>query len=367
MCLAEPGDAVLIPTPYYAAFEFDLVARAGTNIIASYRFISLNSQKLTNELSLSTGLSMVPVNTLASASVPPIDSDAPIPVEAYYPRRSVLDSVYRQAQEHGHEPRILLLSHPNNPLGICYPPSVMRECIEWCRERKVHLISDEIYAGSVYRNPKGFQSALEVASGESLGDYVHFVYALSKDFALSGLRVGVCYSENLHIRLALQKLNDLCQISSQTQKLVETMLVAPSTDDNHEYWTDAFLRENQSRILSRCDALQKCLDDNGIPYLTADSGLFVWMDFSQFLPALDPASVMEDGEEEPDKMDERERTVYFELMNKFGLLFTPGRSMRHSRPGFFRCVFTAASDDEFSLSLQRLSAFVQAKRSEGTG
>ena len=29
MCLAEPGEAVMIPTPYYAAFEFDLVARAG--------------------------------------------------------------------------------------------------------------------------------------------------------------------------------------------------------------------------------------------------------------------------------------------------------------------------------------------------
>jgi hypothetical protein len=29
ICLAEPGEAVMIPTPYYAAFEFDLVARAG--------------------------------------------------------------------------------------------------------------------------------------------------------------------------------------------------------------------------------------------------------------------------------------------------------------------------------------------------
>eukprot|EP00816_Leptocylindrus_hargravesii_P004077 CAMPEP_0196803472 /NCGR_PEP_ID=MMETSP1362-20130617/2893_1 /TAXON_ID=163516 /ORGANISM="Leptocylindrus danicus, Strain CCMP1856" /LENGTH=252 /DNA_ID=CAMNT_0042175099 /DNA_START=207 /DNA_END=965 /DNA_ORIENTATION=- len=32
ICLAEVGDAVIIPTPYYAAFEFDLVARAGLRI-----------------------------------------------------------------------------------------------------------------------------------------------------------------------------------------------------------------------------------------------------------------------------------------------------------------------------------------------
>jgi hypothetical protein len=30
LCLAGPSEGVLIPTPYYAAFEFDLVARAGT-------------------------------------------------------------------------------------------------------------------------------------------------------------------------------------------------------------------------------------------------------------------------------------------------------------------------------------------------
>jgi DNA-binding transcriptional MocR family regulator len=31
-CLTQPGDAVMIPTPYYAAFEFDLGARAGEQL-----------------------------------------------------------------------------------------------------------------------------------------------------------------------------------------------------------------------------------------------------------------------------------------------------------------------------------------------
>jgi len=35
--LAEPGEGVMIPTPYYAAFEFDLVARAGTFITSTLR------------------------------------------------------------------------------------------------------------------------------------------------------------------------------------------------------------------------------------------------------------------------------------------------------------------------------------------
>lgn len=331
MCLADPGEAVLIPTPYYAAFEFDLTARAG--------------------------LSIVPVKTFCGSNmVPPLGSGLTIPVEAYYPRRSVLDTAYHRAQESGTEPRILLLSHPTNPLGICYPPEIVQECIDWCREKRVHLVSDEIYAGSVFGADNVFTSALGLA-GSELGDYVHLVYALSKDFGLSGLRVGAAYSENLFIRTPLQKLNDFCQISSQTQVTVETMLTA---QDNDEYWTDVFLRENRARIRSRCHKLQTCLEQCGIPFLEAESGLFVWMDFTQFLPPLDPAQV--DGEEAVESMQERERTLYLELMTEFGLLFTPGLSMRNERPGFFRCVFSAASNDEFALSLDRIRAFVQAKK-----
>lgn len=329
MCLANPGEAVMIPTPYYAAFEFDLTSRAG--------------------------LSIVPVNTFGGSN-PPVASGLTIPKEAYYPRRSVLDATYHRAKESGTEPRILLLCHPTNPLGICYPPEIVQECIDWCREKRVHLVSDEIYAGSVFGADNVFTSTLELA-GNELGDYVHLVYALSKDFGLSGLRVGTAYSENRFIRTPLQKLNDLCQISSQTQATVETMLTAK---ENDEYWTDVFLRENRARIRLRCHRLQTCLEQCGIPFLEAESGLFVWMDFTQFLPPLDPVQV--DGEETVESMHKRERTLYLELMTEFGLLFTPGLSMRNERPGFFRCVFTAASDDEFALSLDRIRAFAQVKK-----
>ena len=218
LCLADAGDAVLIPTPYYAAFEFDLAARAGLNV--------------------------VPVQTMetsgAEVDLSATGDGTAIPREAYYPTAQALDDAYDRSVAQGSGvPRILLLSHPNNPLGVCYPPEVMKECIDWGRERCIHVVSDEIYAGSVFRDGKTgddgpFVSALTLAKGHvehdngapglGLGPYVHLVYALSKDFGLSGLRVGVAYSENLDIRLPFQKLNDLCQVSSQTQLLTERML-----------------------------------------------------------------------------------------------------------------------------------------------
>jgi aspartate/methionine/tyrosine aminotransferase len=365
MCLTEPGDAVMIPTPYYAAFEFDLVARAGCTI--------------------------VPVNTLNfHDESPPSSSSTTIPPSFYYPNKSSLNHAYQLSMEQtSRPPRVLLLSHPNNPLGICYPTEVMEECIEWCREREVHLISDEIYAGSVYRQKKmttsggeedTFVSAMSLASSSSsssscsngeekkdeggvglgLGPYIHLVYALSKDFALSGLRVGVAYTENEEILVPMQKLNDLCQISSQTQLLVERMLSAYVVGEKEEKFVDVYLKSNRQNIQTRCDKLQSCLTDIGIPHLPADSGLFVWMDFREFLPSLD-SSITEELESLSSK-EQRERVLYLKLMKEYGLLFTPGMSMRNERPGFFRCVFTAASEEEFELGLERIRVFVEEQR-----
>lgn len=315
-CLAEAGDAVLIPTPYYAAFEFDLVARAGLHV--------------------------QPLKTQAFHGPPEAANDPTV----YFPNTASLDAAFDEARKNGHSPKILLLSHPNNPLGVCYPPEVMKLCIDWCNERKVHLVSDEIYAGSIYRpGLANFESALKLADNQGLGPYIHWVYALSKDFALSGLRVGAAYSENMEIRLPMQKLNDLCQISSTTQVWVAEMLTRKEDDRD---WVESFRNENHERLVARGKALESLLDEFGVPYLTPSSGLFIWLDFSQFLS---------------DKVakSESERELYLSLVNDHGLLLTPGESMRNEKPGFFRCVFTAANDEEFSLALERLRSFFKRK------
>ena len=332
LCLAEPGEAVMIPTPYYAAFEFDLVARANLHVQPVTTQDYHNSKAASNQ------------------SVDPT---------IYYPTATALTAAFDKALQAGHPPRILLLSHPHNPLGICYPKHVVQECIDWCKSNKVHLVSDEIYAGSVYGGENsGFHSALQLAADEKirggeglgLGPYIHWVYAMSKDFALSGLRVGVAYSENQEIRLPFQKLNDLCQISSQTQVWVETLMKKSggSNDNGSGLWVENFREENHRRLRARCEALTKCLEECGIPYLQPTAGLFCWVDLSRYLPS--------EGDD-----SERERSLYLEMVQNFGLLLTPGNSMRNEKPGFFRIVFTAASDHEFELGLERLRQFAAAK------
>jgi len=333
-CLSEPGDAVLVPTPYYAAFEFDLGARAGLKVEPVTTFSHYKGGSL-----------------LSSHMKEP---SSPIPAEAYYPSRSALSAAYDRAKKTtGRPPSVLLLSHPNNPLGICYPAHVVQDCIDWCRERNVHLVSDEIYAGSVYAGgaeSEEFVSAANLSIKSGLGPNLHIVYALSKDFGLSGLRVGACYTENEDIILPLQKLNDLCQISSTTQVLVENMLSSKEGDeDEASFWTDEFLRENHERLRSRRDALQNVLDECSIPYLAGEAGLFLWIDLRELLEA------------DAGTPADQERNLYLDMIES-GILFTPGLSMKTECAGFFRCVFTAALDHEFELALKRIHDFITSRK-----
>jgi hypothetical protein len=112
--IAEPGSAVLVPAPYYAAFDFDLAARVGMEL----------------EPVFPPGLAE---SSNRGAGTALTDSAAP-----YYPSIASLESAYASAAAKGHPPAALLISSPNNPLGVLYPPEVIAAMLEWCHRRGLH-------------------------------------------------------------------------------------------------------------------------------------------------------------------------------------------------------------------------------------
>lgn len=356
--IADEGEGVLIPRPYYAAFEFDLKARAA--------------------------LTILPVALRRGSSE----------AAGYCPTPDALEAAYSAAVRRGITPRALLLSSPNNPLGICYPAEALRDAWAWAESKpNLHVISDEIYAGSVYREgahgQPGWVSLATVAARlhRSLGPNAHLVWALSKDFALSGLRVGAVYTENEAIRTPMQKLNDLCQVSSPTQAIVarmlsDTLAAEPSPDPSYDeqlegpaepvLWCAALEESNKERLRRRYDRLTAVLDGGGIRYLPGGAGLFLWIDLRpmlQYAPGQAPVarqswdgcvgvaeSMLSAAEAEA------ERALYLRLITEFGLMLTPGASMRAEDPGMFRCVFSAATDDGFEVALDRFAKLGQAAK-----
>lgn len=105
--------------------------------------------------------------------------------------------------------RALVLTNPHNPFGQCYPLDVLETCAQFCQDRDIHLISDEVYALSCFDNnneinPKRppFVSALHLDLCRLGVDRarVHVVWSTSKDFGSSGFRM-VCLTALLLLPL----------------------------------------------------------------------------------------------------------------------------------------------------------------------
>lgn len=78
----------------------------------------------------------------------------------------------------------------------------MKEIASFCGKHSIHLISDEIYANSVFDNPVApdappFTSILAIDLGDRIDPkLVHVTYGASKDFCANGLRLGMLYTKN---------------------------------------------------------------------------------------------------------------------------------------------------------------------------
>ena len=170
--LAGRGDGVLIPVPYYPAFDNDLTARMG----------------------------VVPVPVATTSGLLPTPED--------------LERSARAAAGAGTRIRILLLTNPHNPLGVVYPPDRYEALVRWALERGVHVVSDEIYANSVFGEGEEFRSVISMVPGlrkeygaEVVDRLVHQVWGFSKDFCASGLRVGCLYSGNRQLLATLDNVS----------------------------------------------------------------------------------------------------------------------------------------------------------------
>ena len=89
--------------------------------------------------------------------------------------------------------RGLIINTPSNPTGAVYGVGELRAIAEWCRDRGIWLLSDEIYR-SIHFGDDGAAPGILDLSVDSLGPFV-LIDGASKSFAMTGWRIGFSYSE----------------------------------------------------------------------------------------------------------------------------------------------------------------------------
>ncbi|PNT74204.1 hypothetical protein BRADI_1g10030v3 [Brachypodium distachyon] len=298
-CLADQGDAFLIPTPYYPGFDRDLKWRTGAEI--------------------------VPVHCTSG--------------NGFRVTRAALDDAYRRAQKRRLRVKGVLITNPSNPLGTAVPRADLEMILDFVAAKGIHLVSDEIYSGTAFV-PDSFVSVLEVLpSTRAMADRVHVVYSLSKDLGLPGFRVGAIYSSNPGVVSAATKMSSFGLMSSQTQHLLAALL-------GDKDFTRKYLAENKRRIRERRDQLVDGLKEIGIACLDSNAGLFCWVDMGHLMT-------------QHGRSFEGEMALWKKVVFEVGLNISPGSSCHCREPGWFRVCFANMSAKTLDVAMQRLRAFVE--------
>ncbi|GLT46341.1 hypothetical protein SLA2020_201020 [Shorea laevis] len=305
-CLADPGDAFLVPTPYYPGFDRDVTWR--------------------------TGVQLVPVVCASSNN--------------FKITKSALEDAYRKAQEDNIRVKGLLITNPSNPLGTILDRETLKGIVSFINEKNIHLVCDEIYAATVFTNQPSFVSVSEVIEEdtECNRDLIHIVYSLSKDMGLPGFRVGIVYSYNDAMVNCARKMSSFGLVSSQTQHLIAAML----SDDE---FVDRFIAKSKGRLDKRRKDFTEGLKQVKIDCLNGNAGLFVWMDLRRLLK---------------DQSFEAEMELWKVIINEIKLNVSPGSSFHCSEPGWFRVCIANMDDSTMKVALSRITDFVHQNKDQNT-
>lgn len=252
-----------------------------------------------------------------------------------------LETAYEEAKASKINVKGVLITNPSNPLGTTLDSDTLRGLLAFSTDKNIHLVCDEIYAATVFSGP-AFTSIAEIVEEQPQcnRDLVHIVYSLSKDMGLPGFRVGILYSYNDAVVSCARKMSSFGLVSTQTQRLLATML-------SDEDFVDEFVGESARRLAARHAAFVRGLGDLGIKCLDSNAGLFFWMDLRGLL---EEATV------------EAETKLWLVILREVKLNVSPGTSFHCPEPGWFRVCFANMDEETVRVALWRIRKFVIGDR-----
>ncbi|MDF2442058.1 MAG: aspartate aminotransferase [Subtercola sp.] len=223
--LLDPGDEVLVPTPYWTTYP-EAIALAGGRTVEVFAGSDQGY--------------LVTVDQLEAART--------------------------------ERTKVLLFVSPSNPTGAVYSPAQTREIGEWAEANGLWVISDEIYQNLTY---DGVVAQSIVEAVPALADRTILVNGVAKTYAMTGWRVGWMVGPAAAIKGA----NDLqSHLSSNVNNVAQRAAIAALTGPQDAVATmrEAFDRRRKA-IVSGLNQIQ------GLHAPTPEGAFYVYPDVSGLL------------------------------------------------------------------------------------
>ena len=159
----------------------------------------------------------------------------------------------------------LVLNYPNNPTGKVLDRQMFEELVSIAAEKKITIISDEVYSSFIFENQKRFKSILETSG-------VHYMYvtSLSKDYAMTGYRAAYAVSDQETIA-AMSRLNGL--IMTSVPEFVQYAIIAAMDCED-------YVKEKRAIVKRRRNIALKGLKSKlGVDVYEPDGSLYLFPRF----------------------------------------------------------------------------------------
>ena len=254
-----------------------------------------------------------------------------------------------EANKNGTRVRAILLSSPHNPLGRPYDIVALEGYLRLCSKYNIHLISDEVYAKTIFPSqntpkPAPFVSILSLEIEKFFDPaLVHVLYGMSKDSCSSGARAGAIISpSNPQLIKVLGTVSSFTEASSMVEQAWLNIL-------KDEEWLASYFQNLTAKMTAAYNSCAEVLTENNIPCSPVSTASFIWLDVSCYL---------------------RKDTAQAELelgwkMVKGGVWLGLGQTFHSEEHGNFRLTF-ATPEEEFKVGMDRLLAVLKGVAKESS-
>ncbi|MBQ6794572.1 MAG: aminotransferase class I/II-fold pyridoxal phosphate-dependent enzyme [Clostridia bacterium] len=209
--------------------------------------------------------------------------------------------------------KYIIVSYPSNPVCAIAPDEFYDELIAWAKKHNIIVVHDNAYSDIIYDGNIG-GSFLSHEGAKDVG--IEF-FSLSKSFNLTGARVSFAIG-NKEVVAAIKKLRS--QYDFGIFRPIQEAAVTALTEDYTE-----FLENQRMKYQLRRDALCDGLSAIGWKVPKGKGTMFAWMPI-------------------PEKFTSSE-AFCFELLEKTGVLCTPGSAFGSLGEGYVRFALTKTVEE----------------------
>jgi aspartate aminotransferase len=281
--IMEPGDEALIPLPYWVSYPGIVQSVSGVS-----KFITCQEQ------------------------------------EDFFPTLSELDAAYTP------KTKVLIFSSPCNPSGKMITRERLQEIVQWCTEKRVYLLFDELYERLILSPEREHVSAMALVNAQS-SEYVFSINATSKTLAMTGWRLGwiVGHAENIRRLTAIQSQMVTCFPGFVQDAAVRGLREASSVMGPV---IEAY-RARRDLLMAGIESIK------GLKYLKPDGAFYLFVDVSDVIRR---------------RGWKDDKDFAAQILETEKLVVIPGGSM--GMKGWIRLSF-ATSEAEIQKGIERLKRF----------